>query len=85
MDTNTIEDIKRKIAYHFHEEAARQGIDSFPSWNWVRASRIVEFFTTPQEDCPYYRRNLDEYRPFQKYFENISADGTKIDGWTKTT
>lgn len=71
------EDIKAKIAYELSQRQERAGHATTPEYNWVRACRIVEHFSKPEEDCPYWQRNATEYAEWAHMFGG--EDGIKRD------
>ena len=60
--------LTQKIAYDFYEKDLKEGKAPSTKYNWKRAERVVEYYTTKEDDEPYWRRGREEYPEFAHYF-----------------
>jgi hypothetical protein len=77
-DFLTDQQIKEKIAYTFHMEDEKTGFPGNPNYDWTRARRVFEFYTTPPEQDPYWKRGSLEYERFAYLFKDRCVDGSRI-------
>ena len=64
------DNIKSKIAYELSQRQEREGHLTTPSYNWVRATRVVEHFNeVPRPDDEDWIRESEEYAEWASYFE----------------